>query len=186
MKRPVTVRTIQMLLNFLVHKNVLPFCWQTEKKIVSFLLNHMYHSIKLNVTINNTCISAILDSGSTYSILWHKTWEKLGIKLCDLDTRTVFNITSATSTSSNAIFGTINLNVILHYSNGQKEIVKHTFLCSSQRMNLKVDLLGINFIRQHAINISTTNSLLQVTKRNNLLYQDTFQDSTFQSSVFFS
>ena len=69
MKRPVTVRTIQMLLNFLVHKNVLPFCWQTEKKIVSFLLNHMYHSIKLNVTINNTCISAILDSGSTYSIL---------------------------------------------------------------------------------------------------------------------
>ena len=74
---------------------------------------------------------------------------------------------------------------MLFYSNGQKEIVKHTFLCSSQRMDLKQNLLGIDFIRQHAININATNSLLQGTKRNNLLYQDTFQDTTSQSSSFF-
>ena len=113
-----------------------------------------------------------MDSGSTYSILSFQTWEKLGIKLSDLDTSTIFNITSATSTCANAIAGTVDLFVTLHFLDGQTEVVKHTFLCASQRMALGVNLLGVDFLRHHGINITSTNSLLKVTKRNNLLYQD--------------
>ena len=145
----------------------------------------MFKSMKLNVTVNGACITAILDSGSTYSILSFQTWEKLGIKLSDLNTNTIYNITSATSTCSNAIAGTVDLFVTLHFLDGQTEIVKHTFLCASQRMSLGVNLLGIDFLRHHGISITSTNPFLQVTKRNNLLYQDTFQDTTSQNSVFF-
>ena len=185
MNRPVCKKTVHMMMNFLIHKSVVPPCWQTGRKIVSFLLSHLFQSIKLNVTVNCTCINAILDSGSTYSILSFYTWEKLGIKLSDLNTSTIFNITSATSTCANAIAGTVDLFVTLHFVDGQKEVIKHTFLCASQRMALGVNLLGVDFLIHHGININSTNSLLQVTKRNNLLYQDTFQDSISQNSVFF-
>ena len=174
-----------MVIKFLIHKRIVPSCWQTERKIVSFLLSHLFQSIKLNVTVNGTCITAILDSGSTYSILSFQTQEKLGIKLSDLNASTIFIITSATSTCPNAIAGTVDLFVTLHFLDGQTEVVKHTFLCASQRMALGVNLLGVDFLRHHGISITSTNSLLQVTKRNNLLYQDTFQDSTSQNSVFF-
>ena len=162
MNRPVSKKNVQMVIKFLIHKKIVPSCWQTERKIVSFLLSHLFQSIKLNVTVRDTCINAILDSGSTYSILSFHTWEKLGIKLSDLNTSTIFNITSATSTCANAIAGTVDLFVTLHYVDGQKEVIKHTFLCASQRMELTVNLLGIDFIRHHGVNINATNSLSHI------------------------
>ena len=114
-----------------------------------------------------------------------KTWQNLGIKLSDLNSNTIYNITSATSICNNAIAGTIDLFVTLQFLDGKTEIVKHTFLCASQRMQLNISLLGIDFLRHHGISINSSNSLLQVTKQNNVLYQDTFQDQPQQNSVFF-
>ena len=36
-KRPFTIKTIRMLMNYLVHSQILPPCLQFEKKIVTFL-----------------------------------------------------------------------------------------------------------------------------------------------------
>ena len=135
--------------------------------------------------MNGTSIVAVLDSGSTYSILSFKTWQNLGIKLSDLNSNTIYNITSATSVCANAIAGTIDLFVTLQFLDGKTKIVKHTFLCASQRMQLNINLLGIDFLRHHGISINSSNSLLQVTKQDNVLYQDTFQDQPQQNSVFF-
>ena len=69
--------------------------------------------------------------------------------------------------------------------NGKKEIVKHTFLCASRKMGLTANLIGVDFIRKHLININSTNAFIQVSKNNNLLYQDlTLQDSAHHNSAF--
>ena len=174
LQRPVTKKNIQSVIKFLIHQKIIPTCWQTERKIISFLLSHLFQSIKLKIAVNDTIIVAVLDSGSTYSILSFKTWQNLGIKLSDLNSNTIYNITSATSICNNAIAGTIDLFVTLQFLDGKTEIVKHTFLCASQRMQLNISLLGIDFLRHHGISINSSNSFLQVTKQDNVLYQDTF------------
>ena len=81
----------------------------------------------LTVLINNELATSILDSGSTYTLIPFKLFQKMNIRPNNLNTSIIYNINSASHRNLNAVLGSITLDIVLKTKQQEDLLVRQKF-----------------------------------------------------------
>ena len=76
----------------------------------------------LAILVNETPVSCILDTGSTFTLTPFTLWKQLKINPNKLDSSTVYNINSASHKNPYAVLGCINLDVTIKTTDGDDQV----------------------------------------------------------------
>ena len=105
----------------------------------------------LAVTINGIKTNAILDTGSTYTLLPYLIWEKLNLPSNILDTSVLYNIKSASHRNLDAVLGTVNLTMAITVQHGKDQLMEQKCLVLRPDLKLDIILLGTDFLHQNGV-----------------------------------
>ena len=105
----------------------------------------------LAVTINGIKTNAILDTGSTYTLLPYLIWEKLNLPSNILDTSVLYNIKSASHRNLDAVLGTVNLTMAITVQHGKDQLMEQKCLVLRPALRLDMILLGDDFLHQNGV-----------------------------------
>ena len=99
----------------------------------------------LAILVNETPVSCILDTGSTFTLIPFTLWQQLKINPNKLDSSTVYNINSASHKNPNAVLGSINLNLAIKTRDGDDQVITQKCLILKPELKLGIVLLGEDF-----------------------------------------
>jgi hypothetical protein len=111
--------------------------------------------------LNNCNTSAILDTGSTFSLIPYSIWQKLNINKNQLDQSVQFNINSASHSNPDAVLGRIYLNITVKNKHGVEQNISQNCLILRSHLDLSFVLLGNDFFKENSVNISYHSSNVQ-------------------------
>merc|ERR1712074_24749 len=97
--------------------------------------------------------NAILDTGSTYSLVPFSIWQKLKIHKNQLDQSVQFNINSASHSNPDAVLGRLYLNINIRDKHGVEQTISQNCLILRQHLDLAFVLLGNDFLKQNSVSI---------------------------------
>merc|ERR1712074_271519 len=97
--------------------------------------------------------NAILDTGSTYSLVPFSIWLKLKINTNQLDQSVQFNINSASHSNPDAVLGRLYLTIKVRDENGVDQSISQNCLILRQHLDLAFVLLGNDFLKQNSVSI---------------------------------
>ena len=105
----------------------------------------------LAVNINGIKTSAILDTGSTYTLLPYLVWKKLGLPPNLLDKSVLYNIKSASHKNLDAVLGTLTLTMAITVENGKDQLIEQKCLVLRPDLKLDIILLGTDFLHKNGV-----------------------------------
>ena len=95
----------------------------------------------LAILVNETPVSCILDTGSTFTLIPFTLWQQLKINPNKLDSSIVYSVNSPSHKNPNAVLGSINLNLAIKTRDGDDQ----KFLILKPELKLEIILLGEDF-----------------------------------------
>ena len=105
----------------------------------------------LAVKINGIKTHAILDTGSTYTLLPYLVWKKLGLPPNLLDKSVLYNIKSASHKNLDAVLGTLTLTMAITVENGKDQLMEQKCLVLRPDLKLDIILLGTDFLHINGV-----------------------------------
>ena len=82
----------------------------------------------LAILVNDTPVSCILDTGSTFTLIPFSLWKKLNTNSNTLNSSVVYNINSTSHKNPNAVLGSIELNLAIKTKEGDDQLIMRKFL----------------------------------------------------------
>ena len=110
--------------------------------------------LMLSATIDGQSVYCILDTGSTYSLIPHKTWKLLKMNPTLLDSSVTININSASHKVTDAVLGRIVLPFQIINSDGEIQTIFQNCLVLREHLDLQYVLLGNDFLTANSVSIS--------------------------------
>ena len=95
----------------------------------------------MNVNVNKIKATAILDTGSTFSLIPHAVWLELNLNPNKLDQTVKYNINSASHKNENAVLGTTKLSFAIKDIKGIWQCIEHKCLILRPALQLAHILL---------------------------------------------
>ena len=179
-------RLIKKITNALQTRNLIDSNW-LNKPSVDVEVNYADKAPILQICLNSFSTNAILDTGSTYSLVPFSIWQKLKIHKNQLDQSVQFNINSASHSNPDAVLGRLYLNINIRDKHGVEQTISQNCLILRQHLDLAFVLLGNDFLKQNSVNIayhsSDTQPLISINKKEvSLLSSSPANQSYFISS----
>ena len=146
-------RLIRKVCNALQNRNLIDHNW-LNKPSIDVIINYANKAPILQICLNNCNTSAILDTGSTFSLIPYSIWQKLNINKNQLDQSVQFNINSASHSNPDAVLGRIYLNITVKNKHGVEQTISQNCLILRSHLDLSFVLLGNDFLKENSVNIS--------------------------------
>ena len=136
---------------------------QTRKLIQDEWLNKPFEDVQVHfahqapvikICLNSSHQTAIVDTGSTYSLVPFVVWQSLKLNQNTLDSSIQYNINSASHTNKDAVLGRIDLQISIFNYEGVEQSVTQTCLILRPQLDLHVVLLGNDFLKANSVIIS--------------------------------
>ena len=123
------LRLCKRFSQFCFIRNLWPGCW-LQRVIKNISVKDLGKGVSLFIKFNNSSQNhtAIIYSGSDFSILPFIYLKQLKIHGNRLDKIVIYNVTSATSTEKNAVLGSILLRLQIQNQDESFQIIDHTFI----------------------------------------------------------
>ena len=153
-------RLIKKITNALQTRNLIDLNW-LNKTSIDVIVNYANKAPILQICLNSCNTSAILDTGSTFSLIPYSIWQKLNINKNQLDQSVQFNINSASHNNPDAVLGRLHLNINIRDKHGVEQTILQNCLILRQHLDLAFVLLGNDFLKQNSVNISYHSSDVQ-------------------------
>jgi hypothetical protein len=118
-------RLIKKVCNALQTRNLIDLNW-LNKPSIDVIINYANKAPILQICLNTCNTSAILDTGSTFSLIPYSIWQKLNINKNQLDQSVQFNINSASHSNPDAVLGRIHLNITVKDKHGLNKLYRKT------------------------------------------------------------
>ena len=99
----------------------------------------------------------VLDTGSTFTLVPFTFWKTLKINPNKLNTSVHFNINSASHSNKNAVLGQIILDLSIKNVTGDEQLIRQNCLILREELDLKLILLGNDFLISNSVNIGYSN-----------------------------
>ena len=141
-------------------RNLVEHAWLCKPDI-TVDVNYANKAPILNVSLNKCSTNAILDTGSTYSLVPYTVWQTLGLNKNQLDQSVRFNINSASHNNPDAVLGQITLTISVKSKHGVEQILLQNCLILRPHLDLSFVLLGNDFLTKNSVNISYNTSSAQ-------------------------
>ena len=138
-------RLIKKITNALQTRNLIDSSW-LNKPSVDVEVNYANKAPILQICLNSYSTSAILDTGSTFSLVPFSIWQKLNIHKNQLDQSVQFNINSASHNNPDAVLGRLHLNINIRDKHGVEQTILQNCLILRQHLDLAFVLLGNDFL----------------------------------------
>ena len=142
---PIKLRLCKRVSTFLAKKDLIPTSWLC-KPSVEVSVNLTGKGPMLAIHINGVQASAILDTGSTFTLLPFPLWQKLNLNSNLLDQTVIYNTNSASHKNPNAGLGSLNLTLAIQAENGEDQLINHKCLILRPDLKLDIVLLGEDFL----------------------------------------
>ena len=120
------------------------------------------------VTINGIKTNAILDTGSTYTLLPYLVWKKLWFPPNLLGTSVLYNIKSASHRNLDAVLGIVTLTMAITVQNGKDQLMEQKCLVLRPDLKLDIILLGTDFLHQNGVEMKYDKDNTKQYKINNI------------------
>ena len=152
------LRLCKRLSQFCHIRDIWPACW-LYRVIKNISVKDLGKGVSLFIKFDTSSQNhtAIIDSGSDFSILPFVYLKQLGIHGNRLDKTVIYNVTSATSTEKNAVLGSISLRLQIQNQDESFQIIDHTFLILREQISLNRILLGDTFCKSQNVSIKYSN-----------------------------
>ena len=158
-KNKLSCRQINKIAKLLIVTEILPqYLSQPSTKNISVYLSNSGPRIVAN--INGQDFNALLDSGSSFTLLPYEFWTKLGINEEKLDKSQKYNISSATHVCHDSVLGRVWLNLKVKNVDGSEQLIPQLFLVLNENMKLQIVLLGSDFLSFNRVNLKYSRNAL--------------------------
>ena len=144
-KKKMNVRILKTLCVALISRGFIPKDWM-QKPQVNAECKLAGSGLMINVIVNKIKATAILDTGSTFSLIPHAVWLELNLNPNKLDQTVKYNINSASHKNENAVLGTTKLSFAIKDIKGIWQCIEHKCLILRPSLQLAHILLGDDFL----------------------------------------
>ena len=141
---------------FLLRKDLIEKSWTLKTKI-DVPVNLANSGPMLAILVNQTPAQCVLDTGSTFTLVPFTFWKTLKINPNKLNTSVHFNINSASHSNKNAVLGQIILDLSIKNVTGDEQLIRQNCLILREELDLKLILLGNDFLISNSVNIGYSN-----------------------------
>ena len=146
-------RIIKVLCTALVFRNLVDKDW-LQKPQLDFIVSVAGHGPMLDLKINDIKAIAVLDTGSSYTLVPYSVWTMLNLNSNALDTSIVYNISSASHLNHDAVLGKMKLSFSIKNNKGICQLIKQDCLILRPTLQLSYILLGNDFLRLNLVSIT--------------------------------
>ena len=112
--------------------------------------------------MNNVSQICCLDSGAHNSIISAQVFDSMNIDRKKLCTRQTYNIKTATALETDAVQGTVVLDLTIYNEDNTAQTVKQPFLVLRPQLSLSIPLLGLDFLTNNQVVMIFTNGKFMV------------------------
>ena len=137
----------------LVNKDFIPKSW-TKKTVMEVPVNLTGKGPMLAILVNDQPTSCILDRGSTFTLIPFPLWKKLNINPNKLNTSVLYNINNASHRNTNAVLGSIELDLAIRNEQGDEQLIRQTCLILRPQLKLQIVLLSGDFLLKKSVGIN--------------------------------
>ena len=107
-KIKMSTRIIKLLCTALISRDLVDSDWLAKPQL-DFVVSSAGHGPMLNLKLNGIQATAVLDTGSSYTLVPYSVWTMLELNPNVLDTSVVYNINSASHRNHDAVLGKVEL-----------------------------------------------------------------------------
>ena len=107
----------------------------------------------VNVNHAGKTIPWLFDTGSSETLIPHTVWETMGISDSKLNCNTVYHINSVSHSNTDAVKGSISLELTFPTMTDDTFTLKHTCLILRPRLTLATPLFGTDFMSKYDVEI---------------------------------
>ena len=134
-----------------------------DRKEVTLFVDFANKGPSVNVTHEGKTIPWLFDTGSSETLIPHTVWESMGINDSKLNCSTIYHINSVSHSNTDAVKGSISLELTFPTMTGDTITLRHTCLILRPRLALATPLLGTDFMSKYDVEIKFQHNIPRVT-----------------------